>query len=363
MSEDYTEVVNAYQSDFFNRSGGFRLPDISFVCEWNNPTSLCTPVTTISLPVCNQQRLIGSILESIFSEIEIPSMIVIVLDNCRDDSFGEISEFLAALNPEKTNVSTVLIFETTQDIFESSCDNFALTLCKTDYFISCQADNFLNDSTFVSRAISAMEAYGDLAGISARGVVPFDHPRRKPHKNSVLRQVANLPSRLFPGVFRFTFLGPFRDKFRFFGDVSAPPSTWMRYSRTSKRHIFLGEAIVRGPIIWRTESLKGIGGFNDVGYFLGWDDYDVSLRLLDNLHQRVGFMPSGCFSLVNTGTNSFPRSPDTQIEYKKRELLASKFQGKITDYWNMRDSGARVRVVPWEKRIIRKLEGPSCSIQ
>jgi hypothetical protein len=347
---DIADAGRSYAEDFKNRAGGYSFPEICLVDTWESLAYTNSFELTISLPVCNQEALIGSILNSLFSNIDVPSKLIILLDNCVDNTYGEVTNFLTSAEKKWSGVLQVLIFKTSQDIFESSCDNFALTLSNTRYFLSIQADNFLNDKTFIPRSISAMENYVDLAGISGRGIVPFDHPQRRPHKESMLRKVINLPSRLCPRIFRHTFLGRFSSKFQFFGDVSLPPLSRMLYLRRSKQKIFLGEAIIRGPIVWKTESLKRVGGFNDVAFFLGWDDYDLCFRLFTHAQLRVAFLPSSCYSLINTGTNSLPKSAETLIEYNNRELLAKKFPGEIQFYWNSHDIDSECKFNLWQKR-------------
>jgi GT2 family glycosyltransferase len=208
----------------------------------------------------------------------------------------------------------------------------------------------LNDSTYLTRAIQALEHFPDLSGLSARGVVPFDHPRRIPHRNSRTRQLINLPSKFFPKVFSIRFLGPFGSKYSFFGDVSTPPYTRLWFSKKALRYVFVGESVVRGPILWRTSHLKLCNGFNDVGYFLGWDDYDLCYRLFNEYNLRTGYLASSAYSLINTGTNSFLRSSQTQIEYERREYLATLHQGSISEYWNLREFHHLELESNWERR-------------
>lgn len=352
MIRNYAELAKKYMVEFESRSNGYSLPEIQFVSEWKNHNYGPLPQITISLPVCNQERLISHTLKSLVTNLEIPAQLILILDNCTDGTSASVDRAVKELQLDQSKVSNLLIFQTENDIFEASCDNFALSLSNTEYFLTIQADNFLNDRNFVSRAISCFENHCDLGGISARGVVPFDHPRLFPHRNSKFRQLINAPSKFMPRVFKNTFLGPFNSKLAFFGDVSTPPRSHMRFSVKEKRHLFIGEAVVRGPILWRTKPLKDIGGFNDVAYFLGWDDYDVAYRLLCNEGLRVAYLPSSCFSLINTGTNSYPRSSETQKEYKNREILASAFEGGISNYWSERTAGRSSEVFIWEKRPI-----------
>ena len=352
MVRNYDEFAKQYKAEFEKRSKGYPFPEIEFVSEWVNKQYSSFPQITISLPVCNQEDLISYTFESLITNVTKPAQLILVLDNCIDGTEISVEKAVKELEVKGSKISNLLIFRTRKDIFESSCDNFALSLCNTDYFLTIQADNFLNDGDFVSRAITCLENHPDIAGISARGIVPFDHPRQFPHRNSKLRQLMNAPSKYMPQFFKNTFLGPFSSNLKFFGDVSAPPKSYMKYSTKRKFELYIGEAVVRGPILWRSWPLKDVGGFNDVAYFLGWDDYDVCFRLLRDHKFRVGFLPSNCFSLVNTGTNSHPRSLETKEEYNNREILAFAFKGEISSFWAERAAGKSSYAFSWEKRSI-----------
>lgn len=348
--QDYAQKAAGYVREFENRSSGFNLPKLEFIDKWTNSRSTQEPVVTASMPVCNQASLITNILLDFIENVTVPTKLIMIFDGCTDPSESVVRKFIATTEGLSPDVTEIVLFKTNADFFESSCDNFSLSLSDTSYFLTIQADNFLCDKTLLPRAISAMESFSDLAGVSTRGVVPFDHPRRKPHKVSRIRQIMNLPSRILPRIFNLTFLGPFIQGLSFFGDVSTPPVTKLKFSKRASRIVYVGEAVVRGPILWKTDYLKQIGGFNDVAYFLGWDDYDICYRLYTKNNLRVGYMPSSAYSLSNTGTNSFPRSAKTQAEYKRREELASRNPGEISRYWDQRDMGLINLSHRWERR-------------
>jgi GT2 family glycosyltransferase len=107
----------------------------------------------------------------------------------------------------------------------------------------------------------------------------------------------------------------------------------MVYSRNQYKKIYFGEAVIRGPIIWRADYFKRLGGFDDVSYYLGRDDCDLSFR-----GQRsgfsVGYTPINAHSIASEGTSRKPRSIKTLVNLKKREILAEKFRGELRCYWD-----------------------------
>jgi hypothetical protein len=276
-----------YQANFISRSGGFPFPEIQYLGTWEYNSSGIEPTVTASMPICNQEKNIQSILYSLFSSVNIETILILVLDACTDKTENQVRNFLESEQSQNTKICEVVIYRTATDIFESSCDNFAFSLTKTPFFLTIQADNFLNDQTFLSRSIEAMKQFSDLSGVSARGVVPFDHPRKKPHKESRIRQALNMPSRIFPRVFKFSFLGPFNSKLGFFGDVSKPPQSHLIFSSKAARCVFLGESIVRGPILWRSQHLALCNGFDDVAYFLVKFNPNLAEELVASIEQQI----------------------------------------------------------------------------
>ncbi len=346
--EKINEVISEFRDEFLVKSGGYSLPTIGFDSIYRNEQLQMKAVLTIAMPVCNQEEIIASILNTLFQSLSLASRIILVLDACSDGSELEVKNFLMHRSGESEKVVEVTILKTSEDLFEASCEAICLKLTTTNYFVSLQSDIYMNDSTFFERAIIAMSRHPDIAGISGKAVVSFFPRSLVPPKIGILRFIINFPTRIAGrGPL---FLGRFGSHHIYFGDVSRPLASYMYFSKRSQKTVFLGHSIIRGPIIWKTSSLVEIGGINHLSYFLGWDDYDVSYRLWKVLRQRVGYLPSKSYSIPNTGTNSKPRTNLADYLYSERSNLGKRIPGELDNLWETLGEDSPETLPPYEKR-------------
>jgi len=345
-----SKVIAEFRDEFMINSEGYELPEICFDSKYESEKTNDSAVLTLAIPVCNQAEIIESILDTLFQSLILPSKIILVLDACFDDTEIKIKKFLLNRNKLSEQVLDVTILKSTEDLFEATCEAICLKFTSTDYFVSLQSDIYMKDPTFFDRAIAAMIKFPDIAGISGKAVVPIYPSFIFPFKKGLLRSILNFPTRLIgKGPL---FLGRFGSPHIYFGDVSRPQATVMRFSKRTRQTIFLGQSIIRGPILWRTSSLFEVGGINHKSYFLGWDDYDVSYRLWKVLNQRVGYLPSDCYSIPYSGTNSKPRTELADRIYSERNELAKRFPGELDAFWKNPRKESTDLLPPYEKRRI-----------
>ena len=97
----------------------------------------------------------------------------------------------------------------------------------------------------------------------------------------LFQKIIELLERLLCNPFSFKIqirLGIFFRHKKYFGDKSTFGLSQMKFSESDWKTLFIGEAIIRGPIIWDSKKLKALDGFDDINFYLGRDDCDVSLR-------------------------------------------------------------------------------------
>lgn len=294
---------------------------------------------TISMPICNQEKIIKDVLRSLFCNISEPSDLVFVIDACKDNSESVLIKFIRENFDYFSLIMSVTIVRSRVDLFEATCDKFALSITRTQYFMSIQSDIYLNDKSFQQRATRAFELFPEVSGISGKAVLPFRDPRIMPLKQSYSRFFLNIKTKLLgKGSLRLGFFG---SSDIYFGDVSVMPKMRMKFSKRELNRVYLGDAIIRGPAIWRTSSLIEIGGINDIAYFLGWDDYDLSWRLWHKLGLRVGYLPCASYSIPNSGTNSKLRLVEAEIQYKLRDKLSKMNHGELATLWENLNNHSR----------------------
>jgi GT2 family glycosyltransferase len=127
-------------------------------------------------------------------------------------------------------------------------------------------------------------------------------------------------------------LGPYAYGLKYFGDISDPPKTKMDFTSREFQKIYFGEAVIRGPIIWKSDLFEFFSGFNDISYVLGRDECDLCFRASNNGF-IVGYIPSLSYSFKEMGTSRKIRTPDVQNDLIKREKIAKENPGELTLFW------------------------------
>jgi hypothetical protein len=110
----------------------------------------------------------------------------------------------------------------------------------------------------------------------------------------------------------------------------------MHFTKREFETLFVGDAIIRGPLIWDAQKFSELGTFNDVAFFLGRDDCDICLRAS---HKKwiVGYLPCFYVSRSLNGTSRKPRSADTVKAMNARSDLSLLFPGELHKFWNTDD--------------------------
>lgn len=342
------QEIHNYQNDFYERSNGFRLPEVyleTIKCGGNE-----MPKLTVSLPVKNQEEIIFDVLESLSNCLSIPTEIVLIDDGSTDNSHDEISRWI--LQADRHDNLCVIYLRSQEDLFESTCEKLVLSLASGEALVSMQADIFLTDKSFFERALLALDSYPDIFALSGRLTSPMMDTRKSKPKKSVSRFLVNLPAKLLSRNRQARYLGVFESSAIQFGDVSTYPSTYMKFSKHQLCRVYLGEGIVRGPIVWRIKTMRVLGGHDDLAYFLGFDKFDLSLRAFEVLNMRVGYIPCSMYTLLWSGTSHKVRDTETQARLNSRIELASRKHGRLFEYFSyLEGGGSRIKF----KREIRKI--------
>lgn len=333
---DYDHICNQYRESFRIRSGGFDIGKIGFFGEFSkSKDQFKEPVFYFAIPIKNQEENIVSILAKLFENCNFLFSIGLFFDNCNDKSLEVTMDFLNHQFWQYENLTKVQIFVSEKDLFEATCENILLKFCDAKYFVSLQADNYLSDATFLSRAIQFFNIHRVILGISSRAVVTLTP---KPRILKYLHKILVCCWRVLrsPSDFRTKIrLGPFFPFQEYFGDKATGGITKMKFGKHEINSLFLGEAIIRGPIVWDAEKLRTLEGFDDVNFPLGRDDCDVSLRA-QSRGWVVGYLPSSCYSIPSMGTTRKPRLSDAHNSLEARSRISEIFEMPMEDYWQLR---------------------------
>ena len=153
-------------------------------------------------------------------------------------------------------------------------------------------------------------------------------------------------------------LGYYLPRLGYFGDLSSPPDDTMRFKRKELNTLYLGEALIRGPVIWNAEMFRKLGGYNDVAHPLGRDDCDLCFRAYLSGYVS-GYLPCRAFSIFNQGTTRKKRSTNDQRTLDERNLLATKIPSQLLEYWNGRLDSISVKQLKQQKNKFKNIYGNS----
>jgi hypothetical protein len=231
------------------------------------------------------------------------------------------------------------LFVSKGELFEATCENFIFSLENADFFMSLQADIHLTDSTFQNRVCEAFESNSDLFALSGRAIVSFKSPISRNYLPISILTLHKVINKVTARLSRVIVLLGHRFQSDYFGDLSEFQKTRMLFFEQQLRTVYLGDAPIRGPLVWKAAYFKELGGLDDVGYYLGRDDCDLSLRAFTKRGWRSGYIPTKSYSIPNAGTTRKLRTVDATQALKEREALSLKFPGQFTILQNTKKIG------------------------
>jgi len=330
------KLIDVYKEKFREQANNFQLPQIKFIRilkktrlkyhELNN-------TFFVAIPVKNQESIIIPIIEALISNMNNYFTIGLLFDNCDDLSENFCIEYFEANFHRHEMLLKVIFIKSFGELFESTSENILSLFCNETFFVSFQSDMELLDPSFFNRSIIAFESIPNLFAISGRGIVPFKVASKFRKVVSKFLKFLYLPKKIFNSSKSLINLGPVIPCSDYFGDISNYPSTQMRYTSNELETVFMGEAIIRGPIIWKNEIFRSLSGYNDIAFPLGRDECDLSFRAAKNGY-IVGFLPTYCYSNPQNGTSRKPRSPNVVDALNLRNRIAEKNPGELTHFWS-----------------------------
>ncbi len=345
MKKDFSEVelfdysdfelrIERYWKSFNTKAFPYQLPKIrylgSFLPDSKNSSE---SEIYICIPIKNQGDGIFQILNVLFESVPCKFSVGVVLDNCTDDTEAEVLKFISERAKRHKRLQRFDLLSSDGELFEATCENLLFQFCQEKYFMSLQADIYMIDDSFINRSVKAFDQNSNLLGISGRAIVGYGLNQNMA-QNLVIRVLVNLPNLIAPKVWKKRRLGPASSREGYFGDSSRHPDSSMQFSARQLKTIYPGQAIIRGPLIWRSEYFKRLGEFDDLAYFLGRDDCDLCLRGWLRYKYFVAYLPCRSYSNPLEGTTRKPRARGAVEELEKRAELAKSFKGQLSSLWD-----------------------------
>lgn len=302
-----------------------------------NPSG-ATPVLSIGLPVFNQERIIGRNITSILSHTFTFYELIVIDDASKDATLEAIiSVFDDEVFRNFPNLTGVKVYSNRKSRFETNCDDHLINASSSSLFLEIQSDMLIEQPGYDQRLIEAIKSQPDLVAISGRGVhrisevlteyaktAGSDRSRGRTiprHLVNVIRTRAhaikqkNAALRVFspPSDSSISDHALFALQDDFFvtgevGQLGPLVEKKMEPKYLEERKIFVGETVMRGPLLIDKEKLVELGDWDYGAFFQGFDDHDFCLKAYLSRGFRVGYVPIGFASPAFDGTTRKKKS-------------------------------------------------------
>lgn len=353
------DKIEDYRDSFFHRSSGTTLPEIIYLGKFDkSPHNLFTEEFFVSMPIKNQETIIVDILQTLLSNINQNFILGLLFDNCSDKSLNVCKDFFSDSFDKYPNLSAVYFIQSNGELFESTSENILFLLCTQKYFVSIQADIFFTDKTFLERSAVAFSKLPRLFVISGKAIVSFKIlPRLKVTANKLLHSYNYFINFGVRDAHKKK-LGFYFPALGYFGDLANPPKSYMQFKMRQLNTLYLGEAVIRGPVIWLSEIFRKFDGFNDIAFILGRDECDLCFRAFLEGY-IAGYLPCKAYSIYEQGTTRKKRSQKDQTELDRRLAISKSNPSNLMKFWRGELSLNFIEILHRNKVGIKKNYGKS----
>lgn len=309
-----------------------------------------SPIISIVVPVFNQSQIIQANLASILKSTENFFELIIIDDGSTDTTTKEIKTFLDDLKDlaVSTKITEVSFYRFKRSVFETRCDDFGIRSATTNYVIEIQADMEVYEKGYDAKMLTALKSTEDILMISGRGTEPIE-PIVAYYRNtlgsdrSVARSVSShfflrclaqlkhrlkLTFKLRLHITQITKVAPTsfsQNKFEIFtekmfyqvgkaGRLGTLIEVLPTDAELKARKIWLGQTVMRGPLIIDREKYLKVNGLNVRLFFQGFDDHELSVRSYQLFDFRVGYVPIGFSSPLADGSTRRARSISSELQ-------------------------------------------------
>lgn len=298
----------------------------------------------ILIPVYNQDVNISRVLESLTLNVCYQSDLLIIDDCSTDDTVQEVIKYLKLNKTELVEkFNKILLIKNKKSYFETHCDYYGIEILRNRFVIEIQSDMIITEKFFDVKMVKALTAYQDVLAVSGRGthqITPVMNIYRKSlgaeqsYSKSLMHHIIN---RIFYQVKRILRLVVRRKTLQIVSNEAIEyfdihnELTFLRTGEAgrlgdlinleqnkinlSANKMYLGQTVMRGPLIIDSEKYFEVGGFNKDYFFQGFDDHELFLKAWLDKKYRVGYVPVGFSSPLSIGTGRKPRSLKSEISF------------------------------------------------
>jgi glycosyltransferase involved in cell wall biosynthesis len=308
--------------------------------KFKNPRNSSTIELSIIIPVYNQQHIIESVINLILDNVVSRFEMIIIDDGSSDRSADRILSVDFNFNKHR-NLKSVLVFQNKFSKFETFCVDFGIRRSTATLCLDIQADMFLIEKGFDRKLKKALLSDNSLIAVSGRGIENIS-PIFKSYRESLGTDRAQTTSiikyfliRLYSQLKIPTNKTKNNTSIKHFSQRSKVPnfkeSSDLEFlksgvaGRIGKKidfaiknkplniqKVYIGQTIMRGPILFDKEKYFRIGGLDSNRFFQGYDEHDFCVRAFLNGFS-VGYTPIIFTSPLELGSSRKGRSILTEI--------------------------------------------------
>lgn len=318
------------------------------------------PDVSVVVPIFNQQGHIIHNLNQLATCMRLSWELILIDDSSTDNSLKVAIEWAADCYRRSALLVRVRVLSTTKQQFETICDAIGFSLATAIHILEVQSDMELLEPGFDKKLVFAMNSHSDLFMISGRGCHPFREATEAlilaiemaKSKAILLRlMLGELLKRgiSFIGLFTPTptsskgghpantqELIPWPDRSQIFptiasfrengraGRLGGLISQVIEISDIPQGKMWVGETVMRGPLLVHRERYMNVGGLDTLAFFLGNDDHDLAYRAFVTQGYRTAFVPVAFKSPIDQGSTRKRKSLSTMIYLSRQMRRTSK---------------------------------------
>jgi glycosyltransferase involved in cell wall biosynthesis len=314
----------------------------------------------ILIPVYNQEMNIIKVLDNLMLNVKHRSDLVILDDCSSDNTVQIISDYIESNEIQfRTKFNKIKLIKNKKSYFETRCDYYGIEVLRNRFIIEIQSDMIITEPYFDDKMVQALSSHPDIFAISGRGTEQL-FPVIKIYESS-LGSDRSFSKNLWHHVVNRMFfqLKKFFKQFIKWNEIKLEnslnnenvkevnfndDSTFLLNGvagrlgdlinnnqdavSLSDHKIYLGQTIMRGPLIIDSKKYFELGGFNIDYFFQGFVDHELFVTAWLTKKYRVGYVPIGFLSPLSIGTGRKPRSLKTEISIFLNLFRIRKFKGR-----------------------------------
>jgi len=298
------------------------------------------PEISFVVPVFNQEHIIRRNLNSLVLQARSTFELILIDDNSSDSTFTQALDFLRSPELRACQRWTkIVVVRFRRQYFETMCDHVGIIRSSAKYIIELQADMDIIEDGFDLKLTRALQSDPQLFIVSGRGVmnfadVAYSYGKLGGSEASIGKSFVKALLRLLYN--RVLELLRIRDVLPPEATIDPPPlmpvdeithfyqtgeagrlGRSIEHVPTSQQMaanlLFIGETVMRGPIIFERSRYLELGGFNLKAFYLGFDEHDLIFRAATAKSWKAGYISIGFSAPMRDGSMRRKRSLGTKI--------------------------------------------------